>query len=151
MNWKVAILGGLAYYVVAFIVSMATGGWIHEGVLEASYIATESFWRPELRQDPPDIGALMPLWITTGLVTSFILAAIYDVFRKALAGAAWQQGLKFGIAVWLLHTSLSAAWSGVFNLPYDIWTWWAVEGLIYTLAGATVLGIVAEKLAPTGD
>ena len=148
MNWKLIIGGGLAYYITAFIVSMAGGALIHEGVLDEAYRATTQFWRPELTQDPPDMTTLMPLWIATGVITSFILAAIYGVFRKALSGPAWQRGLKFGIAYWLLHASLMAAWSGVFNLPYEIWVWWAIDALIYTLAGAIVLGIVAEKLAP---
>jgi hypothetical protein len=148
MNWKLVILGGLAYYVTAFIVSMAGGTFIHEGVLDELYRATEEFWRPELRTEPPDMAALLPMWITVGLVTSFILAGIYGVFRAALSGPAWQRGLKFGIAVWLLNSSLMAAWSGIFNLPTEIWIWWAVDAAIYVILGSIVLGIVAQKLAP---
>ena len=74
MNWKLIIIGGIAFYVAAFIVSMAGGTFIHEGVLDETYRATESFWRPELRQDPPDMASLMPMWIATGLVTSFVFA-----------------------------------------------------------------------------
>lgn len=148
MNWKLIIGGGLAYYIAAFIVSFAGGALIHEGVLDATYAATSSFWRPELVQDPPDMAALMPMWITTGIITSFILAGIYGVFRGALSGPAWQRGLKFGIAIWLLHSSLMASWSGVFNLPSKIWVWWSIDALIYTIVGSIVLGIVAEKLAP---
>lgn len=148
MNWKVIFGGGLAYYVAAFIVSFATGAVIHEGILEESYLATSNFWRPELTQDPPDMAALMPLWITTGLITTFVLAGIYSVFREALAGPGWQRGLKFGIAAWLLHASAMASWSGIFNLPYNIWIWWASEALVYALVGSTVMGLVAEKLAP---
>ncbi|MBT8095334.1 MAG: hypothetical protein KJP08_11030 [Gammaproteobacteria bacterium] len=150
MNWKAIVLGGLAYYVTAFVVSMAGGVFIHEGVLDEAYRATESFWRPELVQDPPDMAALMPMWITTGIITSFILAGIYMVFRGALSGPAWQRGLKFGIAMWLWGACLMAAWSGVFNLPSKIWIWWGIDAAIYTIIGAIVLGIVAEKLAPSG-
>jgi hypothetical protein len=127
---------------------MAGGAIIHEGILDEAYRATESFWRPELVQDPPDMATLMPVWIATGLITSFVLAGIYGVFRAALSGPAWQRGLKFGIAVWLLNISLMAAWSGVFNLPNKIWIWWGVDAVIYTIIGSIVLGIVAEKLAP---
>lgn len=148
MNWKLIIAGGLAYYIAAFIVSMASGALIHEGILDPLYIATNDFWRPELRQDPPDMAALMPMWITVGLITSFVLAGIYGVFRNALIGPAWQRGVKFGLAVWLLQASAMAGWSGVFNLPYSIWLWWAADALIYTLVGSLALGIVAEKLAP---
>ena len=148
MNWKLIILGGLAYYVAAFIVSFATGEVIHNRILVEAYEATTSFWRPELTQVPPDMAALMPMWITTGLITSFILAGIYGVFRSALSGPAWQRGLKFGVVAWLFSVSTMAGMSGAFALPATIWVWWGVDALIYSLIGATVLGIVAEKLAP---
>jgi len=148
MNWKLVIVGGLAYYIAAFIVSFGTGAVIHEGILQESYVATSGFWRPELRQDPPDMAALMPMWISVGLITSFVFAGIYGVLRKAFSGPGWQRGLKFGIAAWLLHASAMAGWSGVFDLPYNIWFWWAVDALVYTLIGSAALGLVAEKLAP---
>ena len=148
MSWKAIVLGGLAYYATAFVVSMAGGVVIHEGILDAAYRATEAFWRPELAQDPPDMTTLMPLWITTGIITSFIFAGIYMVFRGSLSGPPWQRGLKFGVAMWLWTVSLMAAWSGVFNLPYEIWIWWGVDAAIYMLLGSIVLGIVAHKLAP---
>lgn len=148
MSWKIIVGGGLAYYIAAFIVSFATGGLIHEGVLKEAYIATSEFWRPELNQDPPDMAALLPLWVTTGLITTFVLAGIYGVFRTALTGPGWQRGLKFGVAAWLLHASAMASWSGIFNLPYNIWLWWAAEMLVYALVGSAVMGLVAEKLVP---
>ena len=148
MNWKLIILGGLAYYIAAFIVSFGTGAFIHEGVLDEAYNATLSFWRPELRQDPPDMAALMPMWISVGLITAFIIAGIYGVIRNVFSGPAWQRGLKFGVVVWLLNASAMAGWSGVFDLPYKIWIWWGVDALIWTLVGSIALGVVAEKLAP---
>jgi hypothetical protein len=148
MNWKAIILGGIAYYATAFVVSMAGGVFIHEGVLDAAYRATETFWRPELVQDPPDMATLMPMWITTGILTSFILAGIYTVFRGALSGPAWQRGLKFGVAIWLWGACLMAAWSGVFNLPAKIFFNDTATTEIYTIIGSIVLGIVVQKLAP---
>ena len=148
MNWKLIFIGGLAYYVAAFAVSMISGSLIHEGVLDATYQATENFWRPELREDPPDMAALMPMWIAIGLVTSFVLAGVYGVFHKALDGPPWQRGLKFGIAAWLLNASAMAGWSGVFDLPASLWVWWAIDALIFLVAGSIVLGIVAQKIAP---
>ena len=50
--------------------------------------------------------------------------------------------------MWLLNVCYMAAMSGVFNLPYEIWAWWAIDSAVYTLAGTAVLGIVAEKLSP---
>jgi hypothetical protein len=150
MNLKIAIIGGIAYYAAMFIVSFATGYLIHspEGVLYETYQATASFWRPELNADPPDMGALMPMWIATGLVSSLIAAGIYSVVRSSLAGAAWQRGLKFGVIAGLFAVINAIGYRGVFNLPDVIWTWWITDAVILHLAGGIVLGIVAQKIAP---
>ena len=37
MRWKLIILGGLAFYVAMWLISMATGPLIHEGILKATY------------------------------------------------------------------------------------------------------------------
>ena len=148
LNFKVILLGGLAFYVVQFIVSMITGPFIHEGVLVEPYTATVTFWRPELTTVPPDMAALMPRWIATGLIGTFILTGIFDNIRPALDGAAWLKGVKFGIIAFLFTACLYAGLSGVFNLPNAIWMWWAVESLfIYAVSGA-VLGWVTGKLSP---
>jgi hypothetical protein len=147
-NIKVILLGGLAMYVAEFLLSMVTGGLIHEGILKELYIANASFWRPELNQDPPDMAALMPVWITTGLITTFIIVAIFDNIRSALDGSSWLKGAKFGFIVFLFSACFSAGWSGVFNLPGMIWVWWNVEALAMYLVGGAVLGLVVSKLSP---
>jgi hypothetical protein len=133
-----------------FIVSFGTGYLIHspDGVLFETYKATASFWRPELNADPPDMGALMPMWITTGLISAFIMAGIYAVVRSSLAGAPWQRGMKFGVIAALFAVVNAIAYRGVFNLPDNIWLWWLVDTTILHLIGGAVLGIVAEKLSP---
>ena len=45
MNWKAVILGGLAYYATAFVVSMAGGVFIHEGILDESPSGCKCFVR----------------------------------------------------------------------------------------------------------
>lgn len=148
MNAKIIFAGGLAMYVAQFVIAMATGPLIHEGVLVDAYMATAGFWRPELMADPPDMAALLPLWITTGIVGALVIAGIYGVVRSAYAGAGWLRGAKFGFTVWLVQLVSMAGWSGVFNLPYEIWGWWAAEGAAYMIVGGIVLGLVAEKLSP---
>jgi hypothetical protein len=86
-NIKVIVAGGLAMYVAQWLISMVTGPLIHENVLKELYMANASFWRPELAQDPPDMAALLPRWIAIGLITSFILAGIFDNIRGGLAGS----------------------------------------------------------------
>lgn len=148
MNAKLVVIGGIVFFVVTFLISFVTGPVIHEGVLDADYRATESFWRPELRQDPPDMAALMPRWIAGGLLSAFVFAGIFGAIRGGLSGAPWMQGLKFGFVVSLFMSMYCLGWSGVFDLPDKIWTWWALEGFIYNLPGGAALGWVAGKVAP---
>jgi len=147
-NIKVIVVGGLAMYVVQFLLGILTGPLIHEGVLVEAYQANAAFWRPELNQDPPDMAALMPRWIATGLIGAFILAGIFDNIRGGLAGSTLVRGLKYGVILFLINLCITAGWSGVFNLPETIWVWWNAEALLYYLVGGAVLGWVTGKLAP---
>lgn len=148
MNWKIVLLGGLAYYVTIFIGSFVTGQVIHEGILDAPYRATSEFWRPELVQDPPDMAALMPMWMFNGLIGALVVAAIFSWIRPAFAGPAWKKGLSYGIVLSAFAATINLGWSGVFDLPGEIWFWWVIEMTLLFVIGCTVLAIVAEKIAP---
>lgn len=148
MNWKLIVLGGLAMYAAMFVVSIPMGIFVHEGILDEAYRATESFWRPQLTQDPPDMAALMPRWIGVGVVTTLIFAGIYGLLRGGLSGAPWLKGVKYGAVLAVVSACFMAGWSGVFNLPGNIWFWWGAEGFAYYLVGGAVLGWVGGKVAP---
>jgi hypothetical protein len=147
VNWKVIVIGGLIFFIATWLITPITGPLIHNGLLKDVYMATASFWRPELMQDPPDMAALMPYWITVGLITSFISAGIYDVVRSAFAGPGWLKGVKFAIVLTLLAAGTMFGLSGVFNLPSQIWIWWMVEWTAMYLLGGAVLGWFAERYA----
>ena len=148
MNLKLVAIGGIVLYLVTFAVSFATGPIIHNNVLKPTYKATPEFWRPELNQDPPDMKALMPRWVTTGLMTSFVLAGVYGAVRGAFAGPGWRKGMIFGFLLSLIAITFMASYSGVFNLPDKIWCWWAFESFFYWIPGGAALGWVGQKLAP---
>lgn len=153
MNWKIAIVGGVVAFVAMMVVSFGTGYFIHSpeaGILAETYRATSAFWRPELNAVPPDMMALMPMWIANGLISAIIVAGVYSVVRSSLTGAAWQRGLKYGVVVALFWLVNALGYYGVFNLPANVWQWWGVEGVILNVVGGIVLGIVAQKLAPAG-
>ena len=151
MNWKIILIGGFIFYVVLFAVSFVTGPVVHNNILMSTYEATAQFWRPELMSDPPNMAALLPRWVTTGLIGAFITAGIYDQVRSSFAGPGWQRGLKFGFAVALLSVATMFSMSGVFNLPDRVWAWWSVETLVLYLVAGAALGLVADKLAPRAD
>jgi hypothetical protein len=148
MNWKLILIGGIVFFVAQFVVGMVSGPIIHEGVLDAAYRATASFWRPELMQDPPDMAALMPRWIAAGLLGAFVLAGIYGAIRHAFSGAGYLRGAKYGFVLFLVTATMMIGWSGVFNLPNQIWLWWMAESLVSLIVAGAALGWVAEKFAP---
>lgn len=151
MNWKITILGGLAFYLIAFAIGMFVfGPLVHEGVLAQVYDSTASFWRPELNADPPNVEALMPMWIATGMAMAFIYAGVYSIFRSSLSGCPYGvlKGLKFGVILALIHIITLLSLAGVFNLPMEIWHWWMVEGVTNIVIGSAVMGFVAQKLVP---
>lgn len=146
MKLKITLVGGLVHYLTLFVVSMATAMITHEGILKEVYKATASFWRPELQAEPPDMAALMPLWIGTGLVVSFITAGIYSAFRSALNGPGWRRGLLFGLAVGLLYAGMHASLYGVFNLPAFIWEVWALEGIFLSAVACLAMGASVRNM-----
>jgi len=147
MNWKLIFVGGIVLYAAQWLVAMITGPLIHEGVLDELYQLNAQFWRPELNQEPPDMAALMPRWITTGLIGAFVTAGVYGVIHRSFAGDGWVKGAKFGLMLALISATVSLGLSGVFNLPDAIWGWWALDSLFYYLAGGMALGWFAGKYA----
>ena len=148
MNWKIILIGGLAFFIVMFVGGLVTGSVIHAVILGDAYAATSSFWRPELRVDSSNMMGLMPEWILNGIVSGFVAAAIYGFVRPAFSGAAWRKGLSFGLLLAAFVAAYHLSLSGYFNLPGKIWGWWSIDALIlYALAG-TALGVVADRLAP---
>jgi len=151
MNLKVILIGGVVYYAAQWVVGAVTGPLIHNGILVEAYQATAAFWRPELMKQPPDMAALLPLWITTGLISAFFSAAVYMWVRPALSGAGWQRGLKFGVIAIIFNAAAMLSFYGVFNLPAQIWSWWCVEAVAYLLVGGAALGWIAQKLTPASN
>ena len=148
MNVKLVLLGGLTFWLMTWVVSMVTGPVIHNSILMGDYQATASFWRPELMAVPPDMAALMPRWIATGLFLSFIVAALYGWVRPVVDGRGWVRGVTFGAGVFLLVAGVMASWTGVFNLPDRLWIWWALEALAVYVIGGAVMAWVADRWAP---
>lgn len=148
MNWKLIVVGGLVYYAVTMIVGIfVTGPLIHEGLLEAPYRANQEFWRPELNQDPPDIGALMPRWLAAGLINALVIAAIFAWMRPTLGGSDLKAGVKYGLFLSLFGAMFALAWSGIFDLPDTIWLWWTIDGLMLNILGCAAMGWVGQRLA----
>ncbi len=150
MNWKIAFIGGVAYYVTFLLLSFVGGAFIHspDGVLGPLYRETAQFWRPELSAVPPDMASLMKLWIPIGILSSLLLAGIYSIIRSSFTGSGLVRGVKYGVVGWIFGLVAALGYYGVFNLPGKIWSWWLIEGIWMHLIAGAVLGWVAQKVAP---
>jgi hypothetical protein len=152
MNLKLILMGALAFLVVTWALGMGVSGPVlHEGILKDVYMSTSSFWRPELQTDPPNMAALMPRWLTMGVISALIIAGVYGAVRSSFTGPGWKRGLKYGFMLFLLNASLLGGWSGVFNLPDTLWAWWCLEALVMNLAGGLALGWVSDLKFVSGE
>lgn len=149
MNIKLIVLGTIAYFITAQVIGAITGMFVHGegGLLEATYKSYAAMWRPELNETPPNLGALMPLWITTGLINSLIVAITFSLIRPALQGGVIAQGLKYGVIASLFMAGLYGMYFGIFALPGSLWLAWGLEGLVMCCVGGIVLAAVADKFA----
>lgn len=148
MNWKLIVIGALVFYVTTFALGMVSGMVIHEGVLDSAYDATKEFWQPALTEDPPDMAALMPHWILTGLLFSLITAGIFDCIRGSFTGPGWKKGMVFGLTIAIFYCGILLQFTGVFHLPMKIWIWWGGEALVIWAIGGAALGATAAKISP---
>jgi hypothetical protein len=150
MSGKLTAISAAVYFVASWVLSFITGPIVHNGILKPTYIETASFWRPALMQEPPDMAALLPRWITMGVILAIIVGAFYGVLRPALAGAGWVRGAKFGAGLGLLIAAVMFNWSGVFNLPDNVWSWWAIESFVLNTIAGAIMGWAAGRWAPAG-
>jgi hypothetical protein len=146
MNWKLIIVGAIVFWLVSNILGMAvTGPLIHEKILDAEYKANLSFWLPELREDPPDMGALLPKWLLNSFLISLVVAGIYSCVHDAFSGSGLKKGFIWGLSMGIFSWALMNSYAGVFDLPSKIWLWWGIDGMImFTISGA-VMGWAGEK------
>ena len=76
-----------------------------------------------------------------------VFAGLFCCFRACLHGPEWKRGMVWGICAALLYCTTILGYSGVFNLPGQIWLWWAVEGLILYAIGGAAMGWATGKWA----
>ena len=147
MNWKLFVIGGLVFWVVTNLLSFLTGAIIHEGILDPIYRANESFWLEPLRQDPPDMAALMPRWLLTSLISSLVVAGIYACVHSSFEGPGWKKGLTWGLCLGIFTFMTYMGFSGMFDLPMKLWIWWGIDALLIFLVGGAAMGWAGHRFA----
>lgn len=148
MNRKLVLVGGIVFWLVTNVLGMfVTGPIIHDGILDATYQAHEEFWRPELRQDPPDVAALLPHWLLISFATSVVIAGLYGCVRGSFGGPGWRRGMMWGLCLGIFAACSYVGMSGIFDLPMSLWIWWGVDALILFALGGAAMGWAGERFA----
>ncbi len=120
---------------------------IHGAILDPFYRANESLWIEPLRQDPPDMAAVMPHWIMVSLISSLVVAGLYSCLRKAFEGPGWKCGMIWGLYLAIFSFVTLLGYAGVIALPMTIVIWWSVDGLILFVLGGAAMGWAGERFA----
>ena len=148
MKWKLVLIGGVVFWLVTNVVGLfGTGFVIHQQILDPVYRAHESFWLPELRQDPPDMAALLPGWLGMSLLSSLVIAGLYSLVRGSFSGPGWRRGLSWGLCLGVFTLVSYLGWSGIFALPLELFIWWGVDALVLFAIGGAAMGWAGGRFA----
>lgn len=134
ISWKRVIKLGLLSGLVMFILSMITGQVT--GVLFPSLMmeyTNAGLFRPW--SDP-----IMSLYILYPFVEGFVVAFVWEMFKKLCDKGTWvQEGICFGFIFWLLTniTGMLISYS-TFPVSFLMIVSWSLSSLVQLLGGGLV-------------
>jgi hypothetical protein len=134
MNWKRFLVAGL----VIFVVTQAMSLVIDRVILMRDYEKLNSLWRPDL---------MSKVWLmyVIGFLVAFLFAYI---FIKGREGKGIQEGVRFGIIIWLFMTVPSSLnlWI-LFPIPMALIVKWILYGLLTNLLGGILAAVIYKPAA----
>ncbi len=133
MNTKRFLLASLAVYLVYEITTFI----IHGPLMGASYMETESVWRPEM------MDYMWVMWLTAA---AFSLTFTF-IFIKGYENKGLLEGLRYGFIIGLLMliTGMFNQWV-VYPIPFMMALQWLIYGMVqYLLIGLTVAAVYKPK------
>ena len=92
--------------VIAWIVSIPLGAFLHHGVLGRIYVADAVAFRPDAEVIPK-----LPIGYAFGLLGSFVAAFMYAEMSWRRAGIV--QGIRFGLLLGVIIVSFAIVWNYV--------------------------------------
>jgi hypothetical protein len=135
MNWKRFLWAGL----VIFVVTEAMSYVVDNFILMRDYEKLNSLWRP-------DVTSKVWLMYVIGFLVAFLFAYI---FIKGREGKGIQEGVRFGIIIWLFTTvpfSLNL-WI-LFPIPMALIVKWILYGLLSALIGGILAAVIYKPAGP---
>lgn len=135
MNGKRFIAAGL----VIFVVTQVMGYVIDNFILKSMYDSLKGLWRPDM---------MSKIWVMYIMGLLFSLIFTY-VFIKGREGKGIQEGVRYGIIIWLfvIVPMYHSMWV-VFPIPYTLILKWTLYGLLTALIGGILAAVIYKPSAP---
>lgn len=126
--------------VAVFVVWTALEFVLHNILLQSTYEATASLWRPEEEMK-------MGLMNVVQILSAFLFVLIYACLIK---DKSVKQAMKFGV-LYGLASGISMGYGSyaVMPIPYSLAFAWFMGSFVITLAGAAVTGLIVRT--PSGE
>ncbi len=135
MNWKRFVVASL----VIFAVDAALSTVIDRLILMRDYEKLNSLWRPDI---------MSKAWLSylIGLLVAFMFTYI---FIKGREGKGIQEGIRFGIIIWLFMTvTFSLNMYFLFPIPLGLAIKWILYGLFTNLVDGILVAVIYKPAAP---
>ncbi len=135
MNWKRFVVASL----VIFAVDAALSTVIDRLILMRDYEKLNSLWRPDI---------MSKAWMSylIGLLVAFMFTYI---FIKGREGKGIQEGIRFGIIIWLFMTvTFSLNMWFLFPIPFGLAIKWILYGLFTNLVDGILAAVIYKPPAP---
>jgi len=135
MNWKRFWVTSL----VVFVVGMAMSTVIDRFILMRDYEKLNNLWRPDI---------MSKAWMSyvIGLLAALMFTLI---FIKGREGKGIQEGVRFGIIIWLFMTvTFSLNLWFLFPIPLALAVKWILYGLLTNLVEGILAAVIYKPVAP---
>jgi MFS superfamily sulfate permease-like transporter len=135
MNWKRFLWASL----VVFVVTESLDYLIDTVILMPDYKKLNGLLRPDVMST---VGPMFVLALLVAFVFTYI-------FVKGREGKGIQEGVRFGIIIWLLVTVQSGfgAWM-LFPIPMALIAKWILYGLLTTVIGGILAAAIYKPAGP---
>lgn len=134
MNWKRIFLAGLVIYVFF----QGLGFLIDNVFLKGDYDQLKALWRPNM---------MSRMWVlyVVGLLVAFLFTYI---FVKGREGKGIQEGVRFGIIVWLFTmVPFNLEIWVIFPIPHQLVVKWLLFGLLTSLICGILAAVIYKPAA----
>lgn len=125
-------------FIVVFVAMEIMMYLIHGVLMESTYQATQSLWRP-------DMESLMWVYHVLAVIGAFFFTLI---FSKGYEGKGVVEGLRYGlyIGIWMASGMAYGTYSMI-NIPYSMALQWFIYGIVEFVIYGFLLAIVFGKQA----